>query len=643
MSSNNTKDHILVLVADSQIRFLLERVLASTGYSFTFCKNSQELGTYLKTQNPILAIFHERLENDSGINLAASVTARIPGIPVVLLIENDNAETMRKAMSAGVTEYLVLPTHMEEIVKAVQNGLIKAHYRQEWVHHEAKKITSSLRHELNELETLSGIGQSITSIFDLDAILSKVVDAAVTLSNAEEGSLLLLDEETGELYMRAARNFQEDFVRTFRMKVNDSLVSSVLQSGEPFLLDDKTPQKIKTAYFVHSLIYVPLKSQGKILGVLGVDNRLERMQFKSHEVKLLIALADYASIALENSRLFESVMHERNKLETILAKIQDGVIVVDKDRRLVMVNHMARSIFHLSDEDNLVAKPFDEVFPNKEILSLLETSSSGLNNQREISLEDGRAFNAAVTTIPEVGAAITLNDITYLKKLDRIKSDFVTTVSHDLRSPLTAIMGYVELIERAGPINDTQRDFVRRVTVSVQNITRLVDDLLNLGRIEAGFDIRKDRIQFDQLVRFALEGSKKSLGDKQLELDYSAESDLPMILANPVQLRQMVENLIDNAVKYTPPGGKILIHISRESNQIILQISDTGIGIPALDIPFIFDKFYRASNTVSEMAGTGLGLSIVRSILENHMGRIWVDSTEGQGSTFTVVLPVIEP
>jgi two-component system NtrC family sensor kinase len=237
---------------------------------------------------------------------------------------------------------------------------------------------------------------------------------------------------------------------------------------------------------------------------------------------------------------------------------------------------------------------------------------------------------------------MTLNDISNLKKLDRIKSDFVHTVSHDLRSPLTAILGYVELIERMGPVNDLQRDFIRRVLVSVQSITHLVDNLLELGRIESGFDVRKESVRLDLVARYSADGLKKSLAEKGHHLQISMPQNLPPILANSVQLRQVMDHILDNAIKYTPAGGTISVSGQIEQDQIILRVSDSGIGIPATDLPFIFDKFYRAYNASSDVSGTGLGLAIVKSIVENHGGRIWVESTLGKGTVFTIVLPLAQ-
>ena len=233
-----------------------------------------------------------------------------------------------------------------------------------------------------------------------------------------------------------------------------------------------------------------------------------------------------------------------------------------------------------------------------------------------------------------------MQEITHLKMLDRLKSDFIHTVSHDLRSPLTAIMGYVELLDRIGPLNEQQQEFVRRIQNSVNSITTLVNDLLDLGRIEAGFDSRKDLVAMDGILRYTLDNYLNQIKDKRLKVNVDVPQTLLPVLGNPIRLRQMLDNLIGNAVKYTPEGGSIVIRMSVEEEQLITSIKDSGIGIPLSDQAHIFDKFYRASNAPKGVPGTGLGLAIVKSIVDNHEGRIWVESRTREGTTFFIVLPL---
>lgn len=638
MTSKN-KDHLLVIISDSHISTPLESVLKSLGYDIVLCTDQKSAQKHLLTETPILTIVAETLSDGSGLDFAYHILQKLPLVPIILLAQRESPELLKTCLHIGISNFLVTPLRAEEIKTAIVGSINKARQTREWIVLESKRATASLKREVDELQTLTHLGKSINRSLNLNNVLTSVVDIAVDLTDAEEGSLLLLDESTNELYIRASRNFQEEFVRTFRLPTEDSLAGTVIQSGKPVVLDESTPQKIKTSYLVQSLVYVPIHMGGQVIGVLGVDNRSKGRSFNERDVKLMSAIAEYAAAAIENARLYTNTILERNKLETLLTRIQDGVIVLDQDRRLLMVNQVAQSAFNLSG--HLTGQLFQNVFNDPELLELVQNAENDLFNRAELTIKDGRVFSMQTTSIPEVGLAITMNDITYLKKLDEIKSDFVHTVSHDLRSPLTAIMGYIDLIDRVGPLNETQQEFVRRVQFSVQNITTLVDDLLNLGKIESGFDVQREKIYLDQLIRFIVEGFQNQIIEKRFNFQLEVPEAVPPVFANPTQVRQVIENLLDNAFKYTPPGGKISLRIHVEQNQIIFQIQDGGIGISPLDLPYIFDKFYRAGN-VGNVLGTGLGLSIVKSIIDNHQGRIWVESSPGDGTTVTVMLAVME-
>jgi two-component system phosphate regulon sensor histidine kinase PhoR len=307
----------------------------------------------------------------------------------------------------------------------------------------------------------------------------------------------------------------------------------------------------------------------------------------------------------------------------------------------MLINPAATKAFGLGLND-LTGKPVFEAILNNDFNLLLESITDDPLKFHEIAFEDGRVFNAQFTPLPSIGSVITLEDITHLKMLDRLKSDFIHTISHDLRSPLTAVMGYVELLERVGPLNDQQKQFVKHIQNSAQNITALVNDLLDLGRIEAGFDTRKDEVSMETILRFTLENLGRQIEDKQQDMQVNIADNLPVLRGNPIRLRQLMDNLLVNAVKYTPVGGKIIVNLRAEVDQIIFEVADTGVGIPVTDQAHIFEKFYRASNAPKGTPGTGLGLAIVRSIVDNHAGRIWMESAVDKGTKFIVVLPTFK-
>lgn len=331
---------------------------------------------------------------------------------------------------------------------------------------------------------------------------------------------------------------------------------------------------------------------------------------------------------------------ERTRLESIFSSIEDGVIVLDERRDLLLINRVARDAFGLDNAD-VSGRPIEDVIKHNDLHELLAKSGDSAVKYYELNFDDGRVFNAQQTPIPEVGSAITIQDITYLKRLDQMKNDFVHTVSHDLRSPLTAVLGYAELVERVGPLTEQQHEFVRRIQGSVQNITALVNELLDLGRLEAGFDSRRESVQLESIVTYSLGLFDPLVKEKQLQMTQEVAADLPALRANPIRIRQMIDNLIGNAIKYTPVGGRVNVSVGAEDRQIIFEVSDTGPGIPREEQLRIFEKFYRASN-VAGTKGSGLGLSIVKSIVDSYHGRVWVESDVNQGASFFVVLPAFE-
>lgn len=344
----------------------------------------------------------------------------------------------------------------------------------------------------------------------------------------------------------------------------------------------------------------------------------------------------------EVGRTTASLQRQVSDFDAIFNNIGDGVIILDKRAHIILINQAACQAFGVAAE-SVFGRPVAEAILHPDLQSLLARPAGENLKYHEVNFDDGRIFNARYTAIPNVGFAITLQDISYLKELDRIKSDFVHTVSHDLRSPLTSVLGYAELIGRTGSLNEHQRDFMARLQASIHNITGLVNDLLDLGRIEAGFDTRREIVQLENILGYTLDLLGGQVGAANLEVRFEPPPNLPPLKANPLRLRQMLDNLIGNAIKYSPPGGQIDISLRAEEGQIILRVRDEGPGIPLADQPRIFDKFFRAGNVPEDVQGSGLGLAIVKSIVDGHQGRVWVESALGQGSAFFVVLPAHLP
>lgn len=330
---------------------------------------------------------------------------------------------------------------------------------------------------------------------------------------------------------------------------------------------------------------------------------------------------------------------EETRFEHVLAGITDGFVLTDLDSHLLLVNQSARDTFNLHDHqyDQLEGRAVYEVFYHPDLLDIFKPHRT-YPYRNEISLDDGRVYSAQATLVAGIGIAVVMQNITHLKELDRIKTDFVNTISHDLRSPLTSIYGFIGLIDRVGPVNRQQAEFIKHIQSSVQHITALINDLLDLNRVEAGYDLQMIEVHMNEVLVQSINSLEYQISEKMLEVALSVPDTDPVVMGNPLHLQRMVSNLIENAIKFTPPAGKIAIRCKTEANQYILEVSDNGPGIPIADQPHIFEKFYRGSNLSQMTTGTGLGLSIVKTIVEKHHGRIWLESSD-QGTTFSVILP----
>jgi signal transduction histidine kinase len=320
------------------------------------------------------------------------------------------------------------------------------------------------------------------------------------------------------------------------------------------------------------------------------------------------------------------------------------VLVIDPAGRILHANPAAEIVLKGTAEQAL-GQPAAEWVREPEVLRLL-AAPAGERRTSELALSGERVLFATVADIEPGGAGTAgrvcvLGDITHFKKLDALKSEFVSTVSHDLRAPLTLLRGYATMLSMVGSLTEKQREFVTKILGSVDSMSQLVDNLLDLGRIEAGVGLSLEQVRVETVIRDVVGAHRAQAIGKQIALDVQVAEGMEPVEADPTLLRQAISNLIDNAVKYTAPGGKVNIRASQAHGRQLIRVGDTGVGIAPADQARLFEKFSRPRRKEGAgEQGPGLGLAIVKSIVDQHGGRVTVDSRLGAGSTFTLDLPL---
>ena len=344
----------------------------------------------------------------------------------------------------------------------------------------------------------------------------------------------------------------------------------------------------------------------------------------------------------------QELVREKARLSTILETMTEAVAAVDGQGRVIVVNPSLCRLFGI-DPESARGRKFLEVLRHNELNALLQNA---LSDQRERTAEvrtfspDERHFEALVAPLHEegvfAGVLLVLHDISRIRRLEQVRRDFVANVSHELRTPLALIKGFAETL-RMGGMDDkkNRKEFLEKIERHADRMTSLVADLLDLTAIESGQRaLQSEPVNLSELLRELIDSLKPMAFRKEIDLVGTFDGPAPLVPGDRFQLRQVFVNLIENALKFTPERGTVTIGIDLQNRFATVLVKDTGIGIPAPDLPRIFERFYRVDKARSrELGGTGLGLSIVKHIVEAHGGTVSVESAPGNGSAFAVSLP----
>jgi PAS domain S-box-containing protein len=513
-----------------------------------------------------------------------------------------------------------------------------------------EKMRRSLKNRMVELNRLLTVSQAVASSLEMGDAVETILNSALEIGACSARIVLdpdVLPEGFSENQKMTALGRGED---TAAFAYLDPQILEIARTRSPVMLSNPARMPLldlkENDPVPGAILVVALQHEKEYYGVIWLAY-LEPHSFLDSEVRYIVTLAGQAGLAASNSSLFSRAEIGRKRLAAILASTPDPILVLDHQNNILLTNPAAADLLEI-ENDFGVGDSIAEITENQELIDLLNNQPSGLLS-KELKMGSNRIFLATTSPVisgdHQLGRVCVLRDISQLKEMDELKSDFVSTVSHDLRSPLTLMRGYATMLEMVGDLNDQQQNYVHKIITGVESMSHLVQNLLDLGRIEAEVGLKLDMISAPDIVSEVVDSFKIRASQKKVNLHITPpQQTIPFISADKALLQQAIRNLIDNAINFNQQGGQVWVRYRMEEGKIIFEVEDTGIGISPVDQQRLFEKFYRVeSREKDKQGGTGLGLAIVRSIAERHGGDAWVESELGSGSKFFLAIPIRQP
>ena len=545
-----------------------------------------------------------------------------------------------------------------------------------------ERETTHIASTVDALTRVSDIVAAQTRQWDL---LDRVLHFAAQVLGANGAAALLLDEKNQELTFAAAMGSHSDRLIGLRVKMGEGVAGMVAATGEAAVVNDASDDArfsgridARTGFATRNLVCVPLKVRDRVLGVIEVVNREDGRSFTPADAEVLKAVANQAAIALENARLYDRLAQrveqsqgalavanrqlqaDKTLLQTVLHSMTDGVVVTDGGGYIQLVNPAAGALLPELSRD-VLGQALSRVLEDFPLGAL---SLSGARDIGPVMLFRGdadapRSIEARMAPLqtPDgdfTGLVAVFADITQRRQVEQAKSDFVSFVAHEMRSPLTSISGFSAMLQRAENAPDgksalapaSRGRFLGLIHGESERLTRLINNLLDVARLEAGrtIEINRDEFDFIPLAQLALESQRAYSSRHDLVADFP--ESLPPLCADADKVTQILVNLISNALKYSP-GGTVTVRARVQAGWLEVSVCDQGPGIAPEQREVLFSRFGRTpaqatgTGAGSKPTGTGLGLFLTRYLVEAHGGSISVQSQPGQGATFTFTLPLV--
>jgi signal transduction histidine kinase len=520
---------------------------------------------------------------------------------------------------------------------------------------ESLRRGASRPQRIQELEVLGAIAKLSSQAGPVEQVGGDILETAAAALGADAGVLLLYDGECNLLSAKAASGIPEELWRTFEIEASDDFNQTLLTEGKPVVVTDVSSERrlkmqLAKAVGARSALVVPIRHEGSPIGTLTFYAVTAPRRFDAVTVAVAELIANETGDVLERTRLQEEVREERERAARVLAHIGDGVFLVDGDGVIRLWNPAIEAVTGLPAAEVLGRRPEDVLQGWAAIEPLVPVASAPVYAARHaetLPLDLGNRelwLSISGVQFPD-GTVYAFRDLTEERGIERLKSEFVATVSHELRTPLAAVYGAAMTLRRRDvELDDDHRGRLLAVIAGESDrLARIVDQVLAASRLDSGsFSLSVEHCDSWRLALEVVEAARAH-APAGVAIELGGGGDLPDVACDPDMLRQVLANLVENAVKYSPDGGRVIVSLRPHERRVLFAVHDEGLGIPLRDQERIFEKFFRLDpNLTRGVGGTGLGLYICRELVRRMGGRIWVASSSGEGSTFFFELPVAE-
>lgn len=528
------------------------------------------------------------------------------------------------------------------------------------------------------------------SIAEFEDTLRRLVQRVAMILQAEKCSILIHDRDNGELVARGpAYGISDADLKLLRIRLTEGVAGEVFRSETPIIFNDALtdPRTVKepVAYLhIRNGVIVPLVIEKRdeenrvrdrvAIGVIAVYNKRYGSEFIDEDVHLLERLARNAAAVIANAQMFQELLEEREKLAHTLESLYVGLLLISETGKLMQMNARARQLFHSGV--NPVGKSYADVITHEKAIEvigrMLAAGDQAANGETEGEEEEGRAVEEITVADPYteedrifqmhsaqvrgedhhlIGTAIILNDITEIRNLERMKTEFVAIAAHELRTPMTPIKGFISMLAQDDFDTfsfDERKEYYQIIEQNVDRLGRLINDLLNVTRIERGIALQLfwEDVDLCALAASVIEVQRGMTNSDRHVLVLDSEAPTLIATLGRDQIEQIMQNLVNNAIKYSPDGGEVRIILRDEpdTDTVLVGVQDHGTGIPESARSKLFKPYRRIHNpNTAGVKGTGIGLFLVRNLVQAHQGVIWVDSEMGKGTTFWFRLPKRPP